>query len=76
MEGVGGEGREGGQTGALKLSGIAQSGVGRPARNCLFIPCQRDLHISMSQQHCQGLAAWGTRDERNTGEEECRGSER
>lgn len=39
---------EGRQTGALQLSGSTQSGMGHPASNCLFILCQRDLHISMS----------------------------
>lgn len=40
--------KEGGQTGALQLSGSTQSGTGHPASNCLFILCQKDLHISMS----------------------------
>lgn len=39
---------EGRQTGALQLSGSTQSGTGHPASNCLFILCQKDLHISMS----------------------------
>lgn len=40
--------RRGRQTGALQLSGSTQSGMGHPASNCLFILCQRDLHIPMS----------------------------
>lgn len=45
---VGRRREEGRQTGALQLSGSAQSGTGHPASNCLFILRQRDLHISMS----------------------------
>lgn len=45
---VGRGGEEGGQTGALQLSGSTQSGMGHPASNCPFIQRQRDLHISMS----------------------------
>lgn len=45
---VGRRREEGRQTGALQLSGSTQSGMGHPASNCLFILCQRDLHISMS----------------------------
>lgn len=37
------------QTGALQLIGTTQSGTGHPASSCVFILCQMDLQIALSQ---------------------------
>lgn len=50
MEGVGGKGREGGQTGALQLSGSAQSGVGAPCQELSIHPMSKGFtHLNESR---------------------------
>lgn len=58
---VGRRREKGRQTGVLQLSVSPQSGMGQSASNCLFILCQRDLHISMIL--CTAREVWEQRKE-------------